>query len=278
MKHLKKISVAFLALVLSVTLMACGSNEAKEENKSKDTEAAAKLETKEKMDELEKKYKEYNKAYGYMTPEDFKDYKSDFNLLLLSLEGDNDISIDTNNTNDVSTYTKKLKKEVNSLTTQEAEKAKKRMVNSAIVYQSTLIENVHFLMQSTDVTDNTYNELNTFVTINSAKDQTNDEIDKQVDDAIKSIQDHNLTRATDIKNEVRKHSEVYTEEQIKQIDEALNYLTTSLREQIDILKTFKSSYVEEDLSRDELLDSVREGYNTGAKMIEQLELELGVEV
>ncbi|MCU7741242.1 MULTISPECIES: hypothetical protein [Priestia] len=278
MKHLKKISVAFLALVLSVTLMACGSNEAKEENKSKDTEAAAKLEIKEKMDELEKKYKEYNKAYGYMTPEDFKDYKSDFNLLLLSLEGDNDISIDTNNTNDVSTYTKKLKKEVNSLTTQEAEKAKKRMVNSAIVYQSTLIENVHFLMQSTDVTDNTYNELNTFVTINSAKDQTNDEIDKQVDDAIKSIQDHNLTRATDIKNEVRKHSEVYTEEQIKQIDEALNYLTTSLREQIDILKTFKSSYVEEDLSRDELLDSVREGYNTGAKMIEQLELELGVEV
>lgn len=205
------------------------------------------------MDELEKKYKEYNKAYGYMTPEDFKDYKSDFNLLLLSLEGDNDISIDTNNTNDVSTYTKKLKKEVNSLTTQEAEKAKKRMVNSAIVYQSTLIENVHFLMQSTDVTDNTYNELNTFVTINSAKDQTNDEIDKQVDDAIKSIQDHNLTRATDIKSEVRKHSEVYTEEQIKQIDEALNYLTTSLREQIDILKTFKSSYVEEDLSRDELL-------------------------
>lgn len=278
MKHLKKISVAFLALVLSVTLMACGSNEAKEENKSKDTEAAAKLEIKEKMDELEKKYKEYNKAYGYMTPEDFKDYKSDFNLLLLSLEGDNDISIDTNNTNDDSTYTKKLKKEVNSLTTQEAEKAKKRMVNSAIVYQSTLIENVHFLMQSTDVTDNTYNELNTFVTINSAKDQTNDEIDKQVDDAIKSIQDHNLTRATDIKNEVRKHSEVYTEEQIKQIDEALNYLTTSLREQIDILKTFKSSYVEEDLSRDELLDSVREGYNTGAKMIEQLELELGVEV
>ncbi|MEK4756234.1 hypothetical protein MKX72_27505 [Priestia sp. FSL R5-0597] len=278
MKHLKKISVAFLALVLSVTLMACGSNEAKEENKSKDTEAAAKLEIKEKMDELEKKYKEYNKAYGYMTPEDFKDYKSDFNLLLLSLEGDNDISIDTNNTNDVSTYTKKLKKEVNSLTTQEAEKAKKRMVNSAIVYQSTLIENVHFLMQSTDVTDNTYNELNTFVTINSAKDQTNDEIDKQVDDAIKSIQDHNLTRATDIKSEVRKHSEVYTEEQIKQIDEALNYLTTSLREQIDILKTFKSSYVEEDLSRDELLDSVREGYNTGAKMIEQLELELGVEV
>ncbi|NER40511.1 hypothetical protein F6Y05_33025 (plasmid) [Bacillus megaterium] len=152
------------------------------------------------------------------------------------------------------------------------------MVNSAIVYQSTLIENVHFLMQSTDVTDNTYNELNTFVTINSAKDQTNDEIDKQVDDAIKSIQDHNLTRATDIKNEVRKHSEVYTEEQIKQIDEALNYLTTSLKEQIDILKTFKSSYVEEDLSRDELLDSVREGYNTGAKMIGQLELELGVEV
>lgn len=278
MKHLKKISVAFLALVLSVTLMACGSNEAKEENKSKDTEAAAKLEIKEKMNELEKKYKEYNKAYGYMTPEDFKDYKSDFNLLLLSLEGDNDISIDTNNTNDVSTYTKKLKKEVNSLTTQEAEKAKKRMVNSAIVYQSTLIENVHFLMQSTDVTDNTYNELNTFVTINSAKDQTNDEIDKQVDDAIKSIQDHNLTRATDIKNEVRKHSEVYTEEQIKQIDEALNYLTTSLKEQIDILKTFKSSYVEEDLSRDELLDSVREGYNTGAKMIGQLELELGVEV
>ncbi|NER40513.1 hypothetical protein G3M54_04770 [Bacillus megaterium NBRC 15308 = ATCC 14581] len=48
MKHLKKISVAFLALVLSVTLMACGSNEAKEENKSKDTEAAAKLEIKEK--------------------------------------------------------------------------------------------------------------------------------------------------------------------------------------------------------------------------------------
>ncbi|NGY89805.1 hypothetical protein F3K44_03950 [Bacillus megaterium] len=278
MKHLKKISVAFLALVLSVTLMACGSNEAKEENKSKDTEAAAKLEIKEKMNELEKKYKEYNKGYGYMTPEDFKDYKSDFNLLLLSLEGDNDISIDTNNTNDVSTYTKKLKKEVNSLTTQEAEKAKKRMVNSAIVYQSTLIENVHFLMQSTDVTDNTYNELNTFVTINSAKDQTNDEIDKQVDDAIKSIQDHNLTRATDIKNEVRKQSEVYTEEQIKQIDEALNYLTTSLKEQIDILKTFKSSYVEEDLSRDELLDSVREGYNTGAKMIGQLELELGVEV
>ncbi|NGY76326.1 hypothetical protein F6Y05_33020 (plasmid) [Bacillus megaterium] len=106
MKHLKKISVAFLALVLSVTLMACGSNEAKEENKSKDTEAAAKLEIKEKMNELEKKYKEYNKGYGYMTPEDFKDYKSDFNLLLLSLEGDNDISIDTNNTNDVSTYTK----------------------------------------------------------------------------------------------------------------------------------------------------------------------------
>ncbi|NER40512.1 hypothetical protein G3M54_04765 [Bacillus megaterium NBRC 15308 = ATCC 14581] len=58
------------------------------------------------MNELEKKYKEYNKGYGYMTPEDFKDYKSDFNLLLLSLEGDNDISIDTNNTNDVSTYTK----------------------------------------------------------------------------------------------------------------------------------------------------------------------------
>ncbi|MGG4330403.1 hypothetical protein ABEW33_27345 [Priestia megaterium] len=278
MKHLKKLSVAFLTLVLSGALMACSSNEAKEENKSKDTDEAAQLEIKEKMGELEKKYKEYNKTYGYMTPEDFRDYKSDFNLLSLSLEGDYDIWIDTNNTNDISTYTKKLKKEVNSLTTQEAEKAKERMANSAIVYQSTLIENIHSLMQATDVTDDTYNELNTFVTINSAKDQTNDEIDKQVDDAIKSIQDHNLTRATDIKNEVRKHSEVYTKEQIKQMDEALNYFTTSLEEEIDILKTFKSSYVEGDLSRDELLDTVREGYNTGAKMIGQLELDLGVEV
>lgn len=57
MKHLKKISVAFLALVLSVTLMACGSNEAKEENKSKDTEAAAKLEIKEKWMSLRRNTK-----------------------------------------------------------------------------------------------------------------------------------------------------------------------------------------------------------------------------
>ncbi|MEM4992122.1 hypothetical protein WKH56_06240 [Priestia sp. SB1] len=281
MKNLRKIGLGLVALLLSISLVACGSTKEEQKQeaaKQQEQQLAekAKKEYAQKISKLESRYKDYTKEKGYMGPEDFGAFREDFNILAKSIKSTNILE---HNDDEIDDHLKELKGEVTKLKDDQIIKAKERYGSAKDVYEAVMGSKVHYLLRNVDT--NYYgNELRAFSNKRNADEGSVnlEKIDIDAKEAIKSIQDYPMDDVKELKNKLEEYKSSFSDEQYNELYLAFLSFSSSLEKQVSALQKLQIYYINDGTDVGDNIEDAQTFYSEAKDKISNFETELEVEI
>ncbi|RFU69389.1 hypothetical protein [Bacillus sp. V59.32b] len=281
MKYIKSITLGLSFLLILFGLLGCGS-----ESSTKKTGEAGKIEVdnsvegdkakKELIDKISlisEQNKDATNKVGYLESEAFITLKGDFNLIAKAT-GSAAI-IDMNDGEHIEENIELLTKDVNALSSGEALKASKLLNSGKTIYEAVLMEDLHQVMESIDVSSYD-NDLSTFINLN--QDITSiDEISNEANETEDYIKDYTYKELDRLGLLIKEHENQFSSTEIDSLNSVIQNLKSSIQMQVNILQEFKAFYIDDGLEIEDKLNSAQTDFDDAANELEVLESEMGVE-
>ncbi|GAA0339747.1 hypothetical protein GCM10008967_32640 [Bacillus carboniphilus] len=258
-----------ILLLIMMALNGCGSGNQTDNNQaSNDQKEAAKAEIESRLSTLIEFNNEANETVGYIKGEDFPSFRKELNLIAEGIGIDDKLQI--NSDDEIKSMISRLETGVDQLTGDEAIQALETMNSSQVIYSTVFKDDFELQFEEVDLTSSG-NSLNFFINHESENLTTESDIIEEVESTIGVIEFSNLEPLQDLKAESEKYADAFPEEELTLLNAIINNLTSSIQNQINVLKQLKPVTMDEGSSVDQLLDQAITDYNDAKKSLDELE-------
>ncbi|USD14775.1 hypothetical protein ND894_22800 [Priestia megaterium] len=268
MRHISKITTGTITIALALGLIGCSharsNNESIDENEAKKELA---IELKFLQNECERLI---NKD-GKIEDKAFQSYKNDFNLLSASINST--LKIETQNDSELKKSIAQLKRDVDALTEKEYVKSYKRFNSTKTIYEVTLMNNVHDVIDATKISEKSNNVSDSFDDKHFHSSEA--QIKKDMGPAIDHINTLSKYKIELMQDEIQKHRDSFTKLQLEQLKKATHNFDLSLDDQIKSIQSYKPIGEDYSVSR-EFSYKAFEKYTNACVYITDFESNLGI--
>ena len=268
MRHISKITTGTITIALALGLIGCSharsNNESIDENEAKKQLA---IEMKFLQNECERLINKDRK----IEDKTFQSYKNDFNLLSASINSTS--KVETQSDSELKESIAQLKRDVDALTEKEYVKSYKRFNSSKTIYEVTLMNNMHDIIDATKDWDKDHNELALFD--NKHMRSSRAQIKKDMGPAIDHINTVSKYKIELMQDEIQKHRDSFTKLQLEQLKKATYNFDLSLNDQIKSIQFYKPISGDYNVSRDFSYNSY-DKYTNACVYITDFESNLGI--
>ncbi|MEM4992519.1 hypothetical protein WKH56_08260 [Priestia sp. SB1] len=232
MKNASKIAAGAATLTLALSLIGCTSKEPV--NKTSEQEEAQKkikIELSFLQNECDRLI---NKEED--TEKTFPSYKNDFNLLSTSVNSASRVAEMDNNELQVSINW--LEKDIEKLDEKESLKAYKKYTSAKTIYQVTMEDNLHSIVDATSGWDDGKDRGAAFFYSHIHSSQK--DINKDIKPALNDIKNGPVYKLTLVQDELQKHRDDFSKKQLEQLENATQSFKSSLNAQIVTVNSYKN--------------------------------------
>ncbi|MEH7412834.1 hypothetical protein [Priestia megaterium] len=268
MRSISKITTGTITIALALGLMGC--NPTRSNNESIDG-SEAKKELAIELKFLENECERLINKDGKIEDKTFQSYKNDFNLLSASISSTT--KIETQSDSELKESIAQLKRDVDALTEKEYVKSYKRFNSSKTIYEVTLMNNMHDVIDATKDWDKDHNELALFD--NKHMRSSRAQIKKDMGPAIDHINTVSKYKIELMQDEIQKHRDSFTKLQLEQLKKATYNFDLSLNDQIKSIQFYKPISGDYNVSRDFSYNSY-DKYTNACVYITDFESNLGI--
>ncbi|PGX21221.1 hypothetical protein COE08_06870 [Priestia megaterium] len=268
MRSISKITTGTITIALALGLMGC--NPTRSNNESIDG-SEAKKELAIELKFLENECERLINKDGKIEDKTFQSYKNDFNLLSASISSTT--KIETQSDSELKESIVQLKRDVDALTEKEYVKSYKRFNSSKTIYEVTLMNNMHDIIDATKDWDKDHNELALFD--NKHMRSSRAQIKKDMGPAIDHINTVSKYKIELMQDEIQKHRDSFTKLQLEQLKKATYNFDLSLNDQIKSIQFYKPISGDYNVSRDLSYNSY-DKYTNACVYITDFESNLGI--
>lgn len=275
MKHKRHLSIALIALTITSGIAGCSNgassthsttvkatNTETETQNTKDIKAALIA----KADAVSKKIDEASQKSGWMEPTDFSDVAADLQLLAVTVGMEHERLVNDNET--LRNKIMDIKKKISSFSNEEATVANENPKNGNIIYQATLMDDFHNILNKVNLSHSD-NDLAALVSTDKSSSEA--EIIKQAQEGIENIEKYTYPTIQTIEKNFSKYPNSFSDKEFKLIGESINNLKSSLEKQLKMMKQFDGNTENSELDYEYLLKSATEDYKKAETNIENLE-------
>jgi hypothetical protein len=268
MRSISKITTGTITIALALGLMGCSPT--RSNNESIDG-SEAKKELAIELKFLENECERLINKDGKIEDKTFQSYKNDFNLLSASISSTT--KIETQSDSELKESIAQLKRDVDALTEKEYVKSYKRFNSSKTIYEVTLMNNMHDIIDATKDWDEDHNELALFD--NKHMRSSRAQIKKDMGPAIDHINTVSKYKIELMQDEIQKHRDSFTKLQLEQLKKATHNFDLSLNDQIKSIQFYKPISGDYNVSRDFSYNSY-DKYTNACVYITDFESNLGI--
>ena len=268
MRSISKITTGTITIALALGLMGCSPT--RSNNESIDG-SEAKKELAIELKFLENECERLINKDGKIEDKTFQSYKNDFNLLSASISSTT--KMETQSDRELKESIAQLKRDVDALTEKEYVKSYKRFNSSKTIYEVTLMNNMHDIIDATKDWDEDHNELALFD--NKHMRSSKAQIKKDMGPAIDHINTVSKYKIELMQDEIQKHRDSYTKLQLEQLKKATHNFDLSLDNQINSIQAYKPIGEDYSVSRD-FSYKASEKYTNACVYITDFESNLGI--
>ncbi|MEI4526850.1 hypothetical protein [Priestia megaterium] len=227
MKNVRKIAAAAV-LTVAFSLMGCTSKESISKSaKQEEAQKEIKIELtflQNECDRLINKDEDIEKT--------FQSYKNDFNLLSASVNSTAEVNRMNNDELEISINN--LEKDVDKLNREEALKAYMKYTSPKTIYKVTMMENLRSVVDATDRNDKSIDFF--YDHLHSSQKEINRDINPTVND----IKNGPVYKLSIVKDELQKHLDAFSKEQLEQLETAMKGFDYSLDTQLKTIRSYKN--------------------------------------
>jgi len=267
MKNVSKMAAGAAVLTIAFGLMGCSSKELiNKSTKQEEAQKEIKIELtflQNECDRLINKNEDIEKT--------FQSYKNDFNLLSTSINSTS--KVDEIDNDELEVSINQLKKDINSLDGKEALKAYKKYTSAKTIYEVTIMENMHSVVEATRGWEDGKDRSISFFYDHFHSSQK--EINRDIKPTVNDIKDEPICKLDIIKDELQKHRDAFSKEQLEQLETATQVFDSSLDKQLKTIKSYEniaeSPYTNRNYDYEE-----EEKYNGARMYLTDFESNLGI--
>ncbi|MBG9474337.1 hypothetical protein [Priestia megaterium] len=268
MRSISKITTGTITIALALGLMGCSPT--RSNNESIDG-SEAKKELAIELKFLQNESERLINKDGKIEDKTFQSYKNDFNLLSASISSTT--KMETQSDRELKESIAQLKRDVDALTEKEYVKSYKRFNSSKTIYEVTLMNNMHDIIDATKDWDEDHNELALFD--NKHMRSSRAQIKKDMGPAIDHINTVSKYKIELMQDEIQKHRDSFTKLQLEQLKKATHNFDLSLNDQIKSIQFYKPISGDYNVSRDFSYNSY-DKYTNACVYITDFESNLGI--
>ena len=268
MRNISKITTGTITIALALGLIGCSHTSSN--NESIDG-SEAKKELAIELKFLQNESERLINKDGKIENKTFQSYKNDFNLLSASINSTS--KVETQSDSELKESIAQLKRDVDYLTEKEYVKSYKRFNSSKTIYEVTLMNNMHDIIDATKDWDKDHNELALFD--NKHMRSSRAQIKKDMGPAIDHINTVSKYKIELMQDEIQKHRDSFTKLQLEQLKKATHNFDLSLNDQIKSIQFYKPISGDYNVSRDLSYNSY-DKYTNACVYITDFESNLGI--
>ncbi|WP_416825264.1 hypothetical protein [Ectobacillus polymachus] len=260
----KKIIFSSFILLCIIGITGCSSQYTSNDTNGKVAKDEIISELKKDTDEIN----DITKKNGYLKSDEFQQYEHKINIIAESINSSTKIKM--NDTEYMKKSITDLEKNTESLSNEEALQAKKRMNSSKTIYKEVFMNDLHLIMDSTDL-QSSNNKLHMYVDINSDNSKTTEEKIKNAKDDISLINSFTYKPLNQLQSEINNYSKVLNNDEESSLHLALQYLQSSLDKQVAILQQFGGNSTDTNQTLTEQVDIADTDFKNAKQIIDKLE-------
>ncbi|GAB1764260.1 hypothetical protein [Priestia megaterium] len=228
MKNSRKIAAGAAVLTVAFSLMGCTSKESiSKSTKQEEAQKEMKIELtflQNECDRLINKDEDIEKT--------FQSYKNDFNLLSASVNST--AKVHKMNNDELEVSINNLEKDVDKLNGEKALKAYTKYTSPETIYKVTMMDNLRSVVDATDRNDKSIDFF--YDHLHSSQKEINRDIKPTVND----IKNGPIYKLSIVKDELQKHRDDFSKEQLEQLETATKGFDYSLDTQLKTLRSYKN--------------------------------------
>ncbi|MED4137463.1 hypothetical protein P4652_04260 [Priestia megaterium] len=268
MRNISKITTGTITIALALGLMGCSHTSSN--NESIDG-SEAKKELAIELKFLQNESERLINKDGKIENKTFQSYKNDFNLLSASINSTS--KVETQSDSELKESIAQLKRDVDYLTEKEYVKSYKRFNSSKTIYEVTLMNNMHDVIDATKTWEGSNNVLDSFDDKHFHSSEA--QIKKDMGPAIDHINTVSKYKIELMQDEIQKHRDSFTKLQLEQLKKATHNFDLSLDNQIKSIQSYKPINGDYSVSREFNYKSHDE-YTNACIYITDFESNLGI--
>ncbi|MGN2272598.1 hypothetical protein [Priestia megaterium] len=268
MRNISKVTTGTLTIALALGLMGCSHTTSN--NESIDGSEAKKelaIELKFLQNECERLINKDGKS----DDKTFQSYKNDFNLLSASINSTS--KVETQSDSELKKSIAHLAKDVDTLTEKEYVTSYKKFNSSKTIYEVTLMNNMHDIIDATKTWEGSNNVSDSFDDKHFHSSEA--QIKKDMGSAIDHINTVSKYKIELMQDEIQKHRDSFTKLQLEQLKKATHNFDLSLNDQIKSIQFYKPISGDYNVSRNFRYDSY-DKYTNACVYITDFESNLGI--
>lgn len=268
MRNISKITTGTITIALALGLMGCSHTSSN--NESIDG-SEAKKELAIELKFLQNESERLINKDGKIEDKTFQSYKNDFNLLSASINSTSKVKLQSDR--ELKESIAQLKRDVDALTKKEYVKSYKRFNSSKTIYEVTLMNNMHDVIDATKTWEGSNNVSDSFD--NKHFHSSEAQIKKDMAPAIDHINTVSKYKIELMQDEIQKHRDSFTKLQLEQLKKATHNFNLSLNDQIKSIQFYKPISGDYNVSRNFRYDSY-DKYTNACVYITDFESNLGI--
>ncbi|MES9772553.1 hypothetical protein ABWK50_16305 [Priestia megaterium] len=268
MRSISKITTGTITIALALGLMGCSPT--RSNNQSIDG-SEAKKELAIELKFLQNESERLINKDGKIEDKTFQSYKNDFNLLSASISSTT--KIETQSDSELKESIAQLTKDIDALTEKEYVKSYKKFNSSKTIYEVTLMNNMHDVIDATKTWEGSSNVSDSFD--NKHFHSSEAQIKKDMGPAIDHINTVSKYKIELMQDEIQKHRDSFTKLQLEQLKKATHNFDLSLNDQIKSIQFYKPISGDYNVSRDFSYNSY-DKYTNACVYITDFESNLGI--
>jgi len=268
MRHISKITTGTITIGLPLGLMGCSHTRSNNEGIDG---SEAKKELAIELKFLQNECERLINNEGKIEDKTFQSYKNDFNLLSASVNSTS--KIETQSDRELKESIAQLKRDVDALTKKEYVKSYKRFNSSKTIYEVTLMNNMHDVIDATKTSERSNNVSDLFDGKHFHSSEA--QIKKDRGPAIDHINTVSKYKIELMQDEIQKHRDSFTKLQLEQLKKATHNFDLSLNDQIKSIQFYKPISGNYNVSRNFSYNSYAK-YTNACVYITDFESNLGI--
>lgn len=268
MRNISKITAGTITIALALGLMGCSHTSSNNESIDGSEE---KKELAIELKFLQNESERLINKDGKIEDKTFQSYKNDFNLLSASINSTS--KVETQSDSELKKSIAQLKRDVDALTEKEYVKSYKRFNSSKTIYEVTLMNNMHDVIDATKTWEGSNNVSDSFDDKHFHSSEA--QIKKDMGPAIDHINTVSKYKIELMQDEIQKHRDSFTQLQLEQLKKATYNFNLSLNDQIKSIQFYQPISGDYNVSRNFSYDSY-DKYTNACVYITDFESNLGI--
>jgi len=267
MKNVSKIAAGAAALTLALSLIGCASKEpVNQTTEQEEAQKKIKIELtflQNEYDRLINKEEDTEKA--------FQSYKNDFNLLSTSVDSASKVTEMSNN--ELQESINRLEKDVDKLSGKESLKSYKKYNSAKTIYQVTMMDNLHSIVESTSGWNDGKDRGAAFFYSHIHSSQK--DINKDIKPALNDIKNGPLYKLNLVQDELQKHRDDFSKKQFEQLENATQFFKSALNAQLVTVNSYKN-LIKNPYTSSTYTNEEEERHNDALTYLTDFESDLGI--